>query len=150
MGRFTMNQRVGILTGVVLFIGSMMTAYFGNSNLWAWVTFVTFGFVVWTYARSWSERSLFDTAWAAFLLGALSAFTARILGAIASRSMFDTWRPTPRSEYDIINGEVIDTFKVVLNGDLNQTLGLVAILGLIAAFVGASSVWAYTQMKEKV
>ncbi len=133
MGFALNNQRVGLLLGIVMFLGAMMTAYFDNAAVWSWVSLVTFAFVVWTVARIW-RSSTGDAILRGAVIGAMAMVVARLVGLVSTRLLFSEWTVNSPG-YDVLSGPITDMQRVILNGSFGQTLILVIASSLLAAAI---------------
>ena len=123
-------QRVGALAGLLLFLGSWLTAYY-NHWVWALLTAVFVIASFWLALDGDTSEELSSRVIKGFTVGLISAVVGRILGLLSMAWAFDSWTGTTSAKYDTMS----DLFRVILNGRFWVSLVAIFAVGLVGEFV---------------
>ena len=123
-------QRVGVLAGLLMFFGSWLSAFY---NHWAWalVTVAVALAAFWIALENESTEDLGPRAIRGFVVGALAATVARILGMVTMAWAFDSWSTPVTEKYDSFS----DLFRVLINGNLTESIVAIVGVGLVGTFI---------------
>jgi hypothetical protein len=124
------NQRVGALAGFLLFVGSWLSAYYGQW-FWAAGTALVVVAALWLALDDQSESDTNDRVIKGLVSGLIAGVVSRALGALAMVWATGNWLNDVSSSYSVFN----DFLRVVLNGSVVNSLIMVALSGLAGAFI---------------
>jgi hypothetical protein len=113
-----------------MFFGAWLSAVYGH---WIWVvlTILVVAVAMWFVLEDESAEELTPRTIKGFLMGLIVGVTARVLGALAMVWAFGSWSSSPTTSYD----SFADMFRVILNGNVAQSLIAVVGVGLVGAFI---------------
>jgi hypothetical protein len=137
-------QRVGALAGAVMFFGGWLSAFYGHW-IWAAITVGVTLLAFWLVLENESTEELSVRVMRGFVLGALTAVVARVLGALAMVWAFDSWSTPVTQKYDSLS----DVFRVLMNGSLLQSLVAIAAIGAVGAFIAYAMPYFAAEREEE-
>lgn len=137
-------QRVGALAGLLMFFGAWLSAFY---NHWAWalVTIAVVLVAFWFALENESSEEMGPRTIRGFVVGALAAVVARILGMVTMAWAFDSWTSSVTQKYESIS----DLFRIVLNGTFVTSLVMILGVGLVGAFIAYSMPYFTTDREEE-
>ena len=137
-------QRVGALAGLLMFFGAWLSAFY---NHWGWVLATVVGVLaaIWMALENESSEDLGERAKKGFIVGALAALVARVLGLLAIVWAFDSWSTPVTQKYDSLS----DLFRVLLNGSLLVSVLAIIGVGLVGAFIAYAMPYFTTDREEE-
>ena len=124
-------QRVGVLAGVLLFVGSWLSAYYNN---WLWPLVATICAVVagWLALENMIEEETTTRVVRGFVTGLIAGVVARVLGLLTMTWAFDNWTSSTTASYTVLS----DFYSVVINGELWTSVLAVLGVGIVGGFLG--------------
>lgn len=121
---------MGALAGLVMFFGAWLSGYY-NHWFWPVVSVIIVLGAFWMALDTESGEELSTRAIRGFVMGALAAVVARVLGLVAMAWAYDSWTSPTLTSYDSIS----DLFRVLLNGNFVSTLIAILGSGVVGAFI---------------
>lgn len=137
-------QRVGALAGLVMFFGGWLGAFY---NHWAWLAVAVIAALLsfWFVLESDSSEELSVRVMRGFVVGAIAALVARVLGLLSMVWAFDSWSTPVTDKYDSVS----DLFRVLMNGTLLQSIVAVIGIGAVAAFIAYAMPYFAAEREEE-
>ncbi len=125
-------RRVGIVAGMVLFLGAWMAGFYSFKAV---VAAIAIAVVIWL-VYVWSRDRVHDMRLytEAFILGAFAVVVARFLGVIINWLIQGKAYNAPLENYTL-PGEWLDFFRILLNGTFGQVIVAMLVSGAGAVLV---------------
>jgi MFS family permease len=136
-------QRMGVLAGLLLFLGSWLTAYY-DSWVWSGLTIVLLILGLWAALEADSDRVAESRLKHGVLAGIIAAIVARLMGLVTMVWAYDAWSSATAQAYDSLS----DTYRVVFNGNLLATIVLIIGCGMLGAFIAYSMPYFLTREED--
>ncbi len=138
-------QRVGVLSGALLFAGSWLAAYYEQAALIGALTLVIMLFAGWRIIEQQSETEINSRVWSAALWGVLVASVARLLGLLSVRWALGRGVIRTSGDYQLFKNGLGELMRMVLNGTWLSS----AVLLLVAALLMAVMVIVIDYLREE-
>lgn len=123
-------QRVGALAGLLMFLGSWLTAFYGNW-IWATLTILLTVFALWTALEDGVAEELTARVTKGLIAGLIAGVVARVLGLLTMAWSFDSWTAQVNTDYSSLN----DVFRIFFNGNVVSSLVAIVGMSLLGGFI---------------
>lgn len=137
-------QRVGALAGLLMFFGSWLTGYY-NNWVWAALTLTTVAVAFWVALEEDVEEEVGTRAMRGFVVGAIAAVVARVLGLLTMVWAFDSWSSPVKQSYSSLS----DAFRVLFNGSLLASIIFIIAVGAVGAFIAYAMPYFTAEREEE-
>jgi uncharacterized membrane protein YwaF len=123
-------QRVGALSGVLMFLGAWLTGYYHNWVV-ATVSVAVVLAALWYALDDESTEEIGTRTIRGFSVGVLAALVSRILGMLTMAWTYDSWSNTTLVKYSGLS----DVFRIVFNGRFWTSVVYIIGFGVAGAFI---------------